>query len=234
MLNFFIKLFLANLMADFLFQPSILVKKKLENKKYLYLHVSLYALSLLFILKFDLSYWLGIAILITSHLIIDFLKIRFTGKINEPALFFTDQLLHLLFIGIAVYIYYPYRIDLEWIYADTSIVLFTTLVFITLTSSIIIKKLMSRWVLKEEDALQNAGVYIRILERLFIFGFILLDFWEGIGFLLAAKSIFRFGDLTKAKDRKLTEYMMIGTLLSFGIAIISCLGYQYLTGFLKQ
>jgi hypothetical protein len=36
---------------------------------------------------------------------------------------------------------------------------------------------------------------------------------------LAAKSIFRFGDLKESKDRKLTEYVLIGTLLSFGIAI---------------
>jgi hypothetical protein len=40
-----------------------------------------------------------------------------------------------------------------------------------------------------------------------------------IGFLLAAKSVFRFGDLTRAKNRKLTEYILIGTLLSFLIAI---------------
>jgi hypothetical protein len=38
---------------------------------------------------------------------------------------------------------------------------------------------------------------------------------------LAAKSVFRFGDLKESKDRKLTEYILIGTLLSFGIAIAS-------------
>jgi len=37
---------------------------------------------------------------------------------------------------------------------------------------------------------------------------------------LAAKSIFRFGDLKEAKDRKLTEYVLVGTLLSFGIALL--------------
>jgi hypothetical protein len=35
---------------------------------------------------------------------------------------------------------------------------------------------------------------------------------------LAAKSIFRFGDF---KDRKLTEYVLIGNLLSFGMAMIT-------------
>src|SRR5699024_1678830 len=59
--------------------------------------------------------------------------------------------------------------------------------------------------------------YIGMLERVFIFVFIITGNWEGIGFLLAAKSIFRFGDLKDSKDRNLTEYILIGTLLSFGI-----------------
>ena len=42
---------------------------------------------------------------------------------------------------------------------------------------------------------------------------------EAVGFLLAAKSVFRFGDLKDDKDRMRTEYVLIGTLLSFGIAI---------------
>ena len=58
-----------------------------------------------------------------------------------------------------------------------------------------------------------------MLERLFVFIFVITGNWEGIGFLLAAKSVFRFGDLKESKDRKLTEYILIGTLLSFGIAI---------------
>jgi hypothetical protein len=40
------------------------------------------------------------------------------------------------------------------------------------------------------------------LERLFVFVFILTDHWEGVGFLIAAKSVFRFGDLKESKDRK--------------------------------
>ena len=70
------------------------------------------------------------------------------------------------------------------------------------------------------DSLQDAGKYIGIMERLFVFAFILTDHWEAIGFLLAAKSIFRFGDLKESKERKLTEYVLIGTLLSFGMAVL--------------
>lgn len=35
-----------------------------------------------------------------------------------------------------------------------------------------------------------------------------------------AKSIFRFGDLQDNNDVKLTAYILIGTLLSFGLAIV--------------
>ena len=82
---------------------------------------------------------------------------------------------------------------------------------------------MSSWSKSLEDnndeSLSNAGKYIGMLERLFVFVFVITGNWEGIGFLLAAKSVFRFGDLKESKDRKLTEYILIGTLLSFGIAI---------------
>lgn len=93
------------------------------------------------------------------------------------------------------------------------------------------KIVMGRWKLGEDDqdhSLNEAGKYIGILERLFVFVFILMSQWAAIGFLLTVKSVFRFGDLSKAKDRKLTEYILIGTLLSFGIAILIGLLYIYL------
>ncbi|MPL93513.1 hypothetical protein SDC9_39645 [bioreactor metagenome] len=84
---------------------------------------------------------------------------------------------------------------------------------------------MSNWteVLNKnrDESLQNAGKYIGILERLLVFLFIVTNHWEAIGFLLVAKSVFRFGDLKESKDRKLTEYILIGTHISFGIAIVA-------------
>lgn len=66
----------------------------------------------------------------------------------------------------------------------------------------------------------NAGKWIGYFERILILTFILTGTTEGIGFLLAAKSIFRFGELSKAQEIKTTEYVLIGTLASFTIAII--------------
>lgn len=82
-------------------------------------------------------------------------------------------------------------------------------------------------------SLDNAGRYIGMLERLFIFVFILSGELSAIGFLLAAKSVFRFGDLSKAKDRKLTEYILIGTFLSFGLAILIANGYLYVRSLIE-
>jgi len=56
-----------------------------------------------------------------------------------------------------------------------------------------------------------------------VFIFITEGHWEAVGFLITAKSVFRFSDLKESKDRKLTEYILIGTLMSFGIAIITAL-----------
>ena len=47
--------------------------------------------------------------------------------------------------------------------------------------------------------------------------------------MLAAKSIFRFGDLKENKDIRLTEYILIGTLLSFGIGILTGMAYLELS-----
>ncbi|MDO5405204.1 MAG: DUF3307 domain-containing protein [Proteus sp. (in: enterobacteria)] len=57
--------------------------------------------------------------------------------------------------------------------------------------------------------------------------FILLNQFAAIGFLLAAKSIFRFGELQNDQDKKLTEYVMLGTLISFSISIFIGLATSY-------
>jgi len=71
-----------------------------------------------------------------------------------------------------------------------------------------------------KPGLPFAGEWIGILERFLIIVFVLLGQFAGVGFLLAAKSVFRFGDMRREKDRQLTEYIMLGTLYSFTFAIL--------------
>lgn len=229
-----VKLLIAHVLGDFVLQPDSWVKAKKSKtykSKFFYLHGLVHLISLLVLLGFDWSYWLSITIIVFSHLIIDLIKLNLDDKVNPRLLFAVDQLLHLTIIGVVVIANTPNKIEFEKIYSIESLLLILAILTITFVSSIVMKIIMSKWDLEEDksgDSLKNAGKYIGILERLFVFGFILLNQWSAIGLLIAAKSVFRFGDLSRAKDRKLTEYILIGTLMSFGIAISIGLLYQCL------
>ena len=145
-----------------------------------------------------------------------------------------DQALHIaVILGIVIYLN---EFNFENFINEKSILILTGLVFITLPTSVLIKNLLSAWSpitvdhskIKTES-LVHAGKYIGILERVLVFIFIIVNHWEGVGFMIAAKSVFRFSDLAEAKQRKLTEYVLIGTLLSFGIAILTgiLVNYQF-------
>ena len=75
----FLKLLLAHILGDFVFQPEKWVKSKEEKKVKsikLYFHIGVHALLLLLILQFNLKeYWLGLLFIIISHYLIDVLKL---------------------------------------------------------------------------------------------------------------------------------------------------------------
>lgn len=97
-------------------------------------------------------------------------------------------------------------------------------VVIILPGSVLISKITEKWRRdiyenkdpgNKDESLENAGRMIGVLERFLILTFVLLQQYSAIGLLVAAKSIFRFSE-----SRKMGEYVLIGTLLSFTIAII--------------
>ena len=49
--------------------------------------------------------------------------------------------------------------------------------------------------------------------------FVFNNRYEAIGFLIAAKSFIRFSG-AEPRTRALTEYILIGTFISFGIAVL--------------
>lgn len=231
----FVKLLLAHLIGDFLLQPTSWVKDKEKQKQrsiYLYLHAFLHFV-LAWVLVGEIAFgWFALGLAI-SHGFIDFLKLYFQNKKTQRLWFSVDQILHLVVIITVTLTYNNATIDFTS-FGNQFWVTITGFILLTKPTSIIIKNIISIWTPENktnDDSLQNAGNYIGILERLFVFCFILTGHFEAIGFLLAAKSIFRFGDLKEAKDRKLTEYVLIGTLLSFGIALLIGLLVQISLGF---
>ncbi len=221
-----IKLLIAHFLGDFVLQTDKFNKKKEKHKLrsyHLYIHALIHGL-LSWLLLWKLEYWyVGLTIFIT-HLAIDAGKLYLTTKKNQRWLFTLDQLLHILIIILLAttattidFIINKELLELLW-------PLLLCLIFLTSPVAIILKVFFTRWKLTDADTgiygLKNAGRWIGIIERLLIFLFIITDNFSAVGLLLTAKSVFRFGDLSKVKNMKLTEYVLIGTLLSFGIAIL--------------
>jgi hypothetical protein len=177
------------------------------------------------ILIYDLTFWKWALPIAVFHLLIDAAKLLMQKKKTKSKYFFADQLLHLVAILIIWILYQNKSISFEGQTGEYYIALIAFIYAITQPASVLIRKFISRWSPEQgvasTDSLEKAGNYIGILERLFVFAFVLAGQWEAVGFLLAAKSVFRFGDLKDSKDRKLTEYVLIGTLLSFGIALLA-------------
>jgi hypothetical protein len=230
MIAWVLKITLAHLLGDFMFQPGKWIEDKntkTYKSKYLYYHIGVHFLLLLVVFQFDLKYWIALLLIPASHYLIDLGKLILKEKIETRKLFFLDQILHILVIFFVTKIYFKFEIDWSLIFSTKATLLITAILSISYVASVVIKILISRWNQENENT-NAAGKYIGMMERVLVFVFIVLNHWEGVGFLLAAKSVFRFGDLTKSHEVRLTEYILIGTLLSFGIAIGVALAYQKL------
>ncbi|MBU2946056.1 DUF3307 domain-containing protein [Zobellia uliginosa] len=226
----FTKLLLAHLIGDFLLQPSRWVIHKEANKeksKYLYAHVLLH-FALTMLLVWDLKYWKIALIIMVSHYFIDLAKLYVTPMFRLKSIpFFMDQVLHIIVLYCCVY-YGNLGGHTMALFQNLDWPLVTAMVFVSSPAAIIMGKLleaMSDKIELDHKSLPNAGKYIGIIERLFVLMFIIMGRWEAIGLLIGAKSVFRFNDLKESNNRKLTEYILIGTLLSFGLAVITGIIY---------
>jgi len=229
-----VKLLLAHLVGDFFLQTTKSVKSKEKDKlksTALYIHVLIHG-ALAFVAVWDVALWYIPLMIMVSHLLIDAGKLYATNKKNKRWLFLADQIAHIAVIFALFSFLNPamFSFDIEvpaefWVFV-------LCIVFLTAPISIALKIFFTRWKLDPKDtgfnSLKNAGNWIGIIERLLVFIFIIAGQFGAVGFLLAAKSVFRFGDLNREENMKLTEYVLIGTLLSFGIAILTGLAFQQL------
>lgn len=225
-----IKLVCAHLCSDFIFQTDSIYKGKSEKRwkgfSYQILHSLIHAIvAYLFISQW--SNWVVPSVIFISHLLIDFTK--YSLKKDGLFSFIFDQVCHLAVIFVLWFALYGDCNSLQDIFSTINTgatwAVITGYILILRPSSIILSLFLKQWTPSSTNAqsLPNAGLWIGYLERILIMTFILIGSIEGVGFLLAAKSIFRFGELNKAKEIKTTEYVLIGTLSSFTIAIL--IGY---------
>ena len=220
-----LKLLAAHVIGDFFLQTdNICEGKSAKGAKrlgYLAIHSGINAL-LAYLLVGLWDCWQIPVIVFFTHYLIDYIK----SAIGSGSLwmFITDQLLHLAVIcGLWVWLTdASLCIDASWLSNYRIWIVALCYLLALKPASILLGTFIAKWTPanNEKNSLPNAGAWIGYLERVLILTFMLVGYMEGIGFLLAAKSIFRFGELTKAREVKITEYVMVGTLSSFSIAIL--------------
>ncbi|MDE6556371.1 MAG: DUF3307 domain-containing protein [Duncaniella sp.] len=256
MIIILLKLIAAHLLGDFLFQSNTICDLKYNDilsKRLvgLTIHSSIQAiLSYLLLAKWSL--WIVPAVIFASHFTIDFIKVVCRGK-RLPA-FIADQVAHyIVIIGLWWFLCIKGYGSVTTSCLSLSFwAIFISYIAVLVPASIFIKSFIEfeGWIPNQslssteeqidqekfprnEESLKglpNAGKWIGYLERVLILTFIYTNNIEGIGFLLAAKSVFRFGELNRSQDIKVTEYVLIGTFVSFTIAIIIGFGVKYIVG----
>lgn len=209
-------LLFAHVLADFVLQTGWINRNK-ARPHVLLLHVAIVGLASVAALGSARPELLA---LVAAHGVIDAIKTY--GRFRSLGAFLLDQGAHLLTIG-ALALWLP---DLWqgglWAASPALLPLMAWAAGLIVTlraGEFAIGLLMApHGVRIRNNGLKNGGRLIGNLERGLIFLLIALDQPLGVGFLVAAKSILRFG--TATRDQRTAEYVIIGTLASFGWAIV--------------
>ncbi|WP_268121767.1 DUF3307 domain-containing protein [Roseivirga pacifica] len=219
---------IAHVLSDFYFQTDQSVAEKLKHgakSKTLYKHIAItFALS--WLLSFSPDFVFNALIIAATHYFIDLLKPR-VQKIKSIGnyAFFIDQAIHIVVILLVTDL--RFAGNNQPIFSINPQALQAILIYLIALkpTNIIIKEVFKTYQIEtpQTDDLPNAGKLIGSLERILIITLSIAGRLEAVGFLIAAKSILRYKDTDNLK----TEYVLIGTLLSFGIATILSLWFMF-------
>lgn len=216
MVKLVIVLIAAHIIADFFLQSDGLVNRK-HKFRFLFLHATIPA-AVSFLLLQAWTCWLIPVYICLVHALIDLAKQQFPK--DSARAFLADQSAHIASLGFLAWL----LIYLDMLSGFPGVG-YASIVFIAgFTAAVwgaghLVAKVMGS--LNPEnvlglEGLPEGGKLIGELERALIFFFICTGHPMGIGFLLAGKSILRFHEATK---QTFAEYVLIGTLLSFTLAI---------------
>lgn len=235
MLDVFIALLLAHVVADFLAQPDAMVRRKSEPATLL-LHIGIVFVLSVAALGGDWQLALGIA---AAHLVIDAIKVWALPEPWRDSLpaFIGDQIAHLATLAAAAVLVPDVVSSGLWVDHIDQLrgpAILASGATVSIWGGGYAVGLLMRPYTAQFDAadagptaegLDNAGRMIGRLERGLIFLFLCVGEATATGFLIAAKSVLRFD--TASKGQKAGEYVIIGTLASFGWGLAS--GYATLS-----
>jgi len=244
LLRAFLAIYLAHLLADFVFQTHRLVEQKRRGHYSAHLlHGLVHYLSAVIVAGFFLRgsifsprTHLVIAALALVHLLIDLAKMRLAR--NHPAFdgssaYVGDQVLHFLTVSLAAWLLSP-AVPFSELCAPIQNAraipnkflavpaIYVGVVFgggylIRFLVRFLAEDVKSPAQEKASQQLQNAGLYIGWLERFLVVTAILLQSPATVGLILTAKSIVRYPEF---KSERFAEYFLIGTLLSISMALL--------------
>ncbi len=220
---------MAHVIGDFYLQSDKYCKRKEESKlksPFLYIHsIIIGVLSWALVPAAD--FWIFALVILGTHLLIDALK---TYMCKGLWSFLVDQFAHIV---ILCFIACQYNTQLQLpiqridLLDKVSIPVFVFAALCCLKpTNIFIKLILERYKIGETEScenIKNAGALIGNLERILTLIFVLIGQYEAVGFIIAAKSLLRFKETDTAK----TEYVLAGTLLSFGLAMFYGLFVKY-------
>ncbi len=235
--KFILLQFIAHLLGDFIFQPhNWAVKKRVKPFTWYHLWHVLVIFFFSYLLSFDFGFLKSALLLSIIHFATDILKSFFQIKHRrkESFYFFTDQIIHLFSIVlISAYYYFYSGVDFIYEIPLRYLAIAAAFIFCAKPSNILIKNIfisldiatpaMSNSEDENKD-LPNAGKLIGIMERFMALALILVGQYSAVGLIIAAKSILRF------RDNKKNEYVLVGTILSFGFATLLGILISILSG----
>ncbi len=220
---FIISQILAHILTDYVFQTDRLAADKDQKgfqSRFLFWHGLLAGFSSWLLYPSPRFIWGALFIALTHYLIDGFKKSLWKAKIIKTYAFFLDQASHLLMLVLAVFIYDKFIPTTPLFYlSEPYLPIIFCVIFVGKPVNILIRELFRVFRIPataESQELPRGGRMIGTLERWLVLIFIWSGHFEAIGFLIAAKSILRYKDTDTLK----TEYVLIGTMLSFGIALI--------------
>ena len=216
---------IAHLCLDYFFQTDALAKQKNTigfKSSFLYWHVLIcFLLSWLFSLQ--IGFVFAAAIIAITHFLMDGFKRHLSNsKYFGKYAFFIDQAIHIIIIGVVVVLFdkwYGINPSIDVSLNFKYLLIITGYLVCLKPANIFIKEVFQATEIQvsSDNEMPNAGKVIGVLERILTLTFIIISQYSAVGFLIAAKSILRYGNNETLK----TEYVLIGTMLSFGIAVIA-------------
>lgn len=246
--NCFFMLLSIHIIGDFYLQSPKTAEEKNSSLRSLLTHVGTYICVGLIsaVLVFSKLTAIAIVIVVLSHAAIDYIKKVVVSKIKQTetskttcntVIFVADQVAHIAVIFIVSCLFVAWGgevkllkfiinaannlgIDIKqfsrWI---LSILVVCKPTNIALKS--IIGKFNPRFADGKPNALKmNAGAFIGNVERILILIFLVIGEYASVGLIFAAKSIIRFSEISKDKDKELADYYIVGTLTSLLSVII--------------